>query len=105
MEEKIWLGVDDACLYVVFDNPVDAKDGVKGGHTWGQSDAVEVALSCPVVLPLTCTGPLTTTAVELALSCPVVLLLSINPPSSFRPVELLLNDTVLPVELCRTIPA
>jgi len=29
----------------VFDNPVDAKDGVKGGHAWGQSDAVEVALS------------------------------------------------------------
>lgn len=39
-----WLGVDDAALYVVFDNPVDPKAGVKGGHTWGQSDAVEVAL-------------------------------------------------------------
>jgi hypothetical protein len=40
-----WLGVDSAALYVVFDNPVDPKAGVKGGHTWGQSDAVEVALS------------------------------------------------------------
>lgn len=40
-----WLGADDTTLYVIFENPVDPKAGIKGGHTWGQSDAVEVALS------------------------------------------------------------
>jgi hypothetical protein len=40
-----WMGVDDTTLYVVFDNLVDPKADVVGGHTWGQSDAVEVALS------------------------------------------------------------
>lgn len=40
-----WLQVDDANLYIGFLNDVDPKGGIVGGHTWGKSDAVEIALS------------------------------------------------------------
>ena len=40
-----YLEVDDANLYAAFINDVEPKGGIVGGHTWGQSDAVEVALA------------------------------------------------------------
>jgi len=42
---RVYLAVDDAHLYAAFINPVEPKGGIVGGHTWGRSDAVEIALS------------------------------------------------------------
>ena len=40
-----WVEVDDAHLYVAFENQVDPAKGVTGGQRWGADDAVEVALA------------------------------------------------------------
>jgi len=40
-----YLVVDDANLYAAFINPVEPKGGIVGGHKWGASDAVEIALA------------------------------------------------------------
>ena len=40
-----YLEVDDANLYAAFVNEIETKGGVVGGHTWGKSDAVELALA------------------------------------------------------------
>lgn len=42
---KAWLAVDDENLYVAFVNDVDPAVGVSGGQTWGQDDAVEIAIA------------------------------------------------------------
>ena len=42
---QAYLEVDDSNLYVAFINDVPADGGIVGGHTWGKSDAAEVALS------------------------------------------------------------
>ena len=44
---RAWLAWDDAALYVAFDNAVDPKKPLRPGPTWGQDDAVEVALRNP----------------------------------------------------------
>jgi len=42
---KAYLEVDGENLYIAFANDVDPEGGIVGGHQWGQSDAVELALS------------------------------------------------------------
>ena len=39
-----WLAHDDTALYVAFDNQVDPSSPPTQGNTWGQDDAVEIAL-------------------------------------------------------------
>lgn len=39
-----WVYWDDAALYVAFDNGVNPKFPVRPGNTWGQDDAVEIAV-------------------------------------------------------------
>ena len=41
----VYLQVDKADLYAAFINDTDPKGGIVAGHTWGRSDAVELALS------------------------------------------------------------
>jgi hypothetical protein len=40
-----WVEADDQNLYVAFINDIDPTKGVSGGHTWGEDDAVEIALA------------------------------------------------------------
>jgi len=42
-----WVYWDDQALYVAFDNPCNPKFPIRMGNTWGQDDAVEVALRNP----------------------------------------------------------
>ncbi|MGD9518485.1 MAG: right-handed parallel beta-helix repeat-containing protein [Armatimonadota bacterium] len=39
-----WVVYDDEALYVGMDNTVDASKALRMGNTWGQDDAVEIAL-------------------------------------------------------------
>jgi hypothetical protein len=42
---QAWVSWDDEALYVAFDNPVNPKFPIHPGNTWGQDDAVEIALA------------------------------------------------------------
>ncbi len=42
-----WLAWDDERLYVAIDNAVNPKFPVRPGNTWGQDDAVELAIRNP----------------------------------------------------------
>ncbi len=42
-----WVAYDDTGLLVAFDNAVDPSKPLRPGNTWGQDDAVEIALRNP----------------------------------------------------------
>ncbi|NCO39363.1 MAG: hypothetical protein COZ06_21885 [Armatimonadetes bacterium CG_4_10_14_3_um_filter_66_18] len=46
-QSQAWLSWDDQRLYVAIDNAVNPKFPVRPGNTWGQDDAVELAIRNP----------------------------------------------------------
>ncbi len=44
---RVWIGRDDTCIYVAFDNTVLAKPPLKRKPRWGHNDACEIALRNP----------------------------------------------------------
>ncbi|OGV80326.1 MAG: hypothetical protein A3K19_04300 [Lentisphaerae bacterium RIFOXYB12_FULL_65_16] len=42
-----WLAWDDTALYVAIDNSINPKTIIRPGNTWGQDDAVELAIRNP----------------------------------------------------------
>ena len=44
---RAWLQWDDAALYVAIDNTINPKFPIQPGNTWGQDDAVEIAILNP----------------------------------------------------------